>query len=261
MLRHVTFLLFLRFNTQKQKQVIYPSANYLQVAQHLLTCLLSRDVIINKIITVLSIITEYLKPKKMRQIKLVLGIEGLDPSGIEVFAGTIETSLTGNAALPNSASYVPMLSAAKLALHNAIHATHPDPLTIKGAQQYMVKVLHLVMASVELECDNDEVKAASSGFSIKQPGLPKAKVFNANQGSLSGTVDLQSPYAGPHAAYVWEMVADPINANTWQQIKITNNTGCTMSGLTPGNKYWFRVKAIVQDTEQPYTDPHMVHVV
>ena len=173
----------------------------------------------------------------MRQIKLVLGIEGLDPSGIEVFAGTIETSLMGNAALPNSASYLPLLSAGKLALHNAIHATHPDSLAIKNAQQYVVKVLNVIKSAAELECDNDEVKASNSGFAIKQPSLPKAKVFNATQGSLSGTVDLQSPYAGPHAAYVWDMIADPINANTWQQLKVTNNTGCSVSGLTPGNKY------------------------
>lgn len=197
----------------------------------------------------------------MRQLKLVLGIEGLDPSGIEVFAGTIETSLTGNAALPNSASYVPMLSAGKLALHNAIHAAHPDPLTIKGSVQYVVKVLNVMKSAAELECDNDEVKATSSGFTIKQVGIPKPKIFNATQGSLSGTVDLISPYAGSHAAYVWEMIADPINANTWQQIKITNNTSYTITSLTAGNKYWFRVKAIVQDIEQPYTDPHMVHVV
>lgn len=197
----------------------------------------------------------------MRQLKLVLGIEGLDPSGIEVFAGTIENSLTGNAALPNSASYLPLLSAGKLALHNAIHATHPDPLTIKNAQQYVVKVLNVIKSAAELECDNDEVKATSSGFAIKQVGIPKPKIFNATQGSLSGTVDLISPYAGSHAAYVWEMIADPINANTWQQLKITNNTSYTMTGLTAGNKYWFRVKAIVQDMEQPYTDPHMVHVV
>ncbi len=197
----------------------------------------------------------------MRQIKLVLGIEGLDPSGIEVSAGTIENSLTGNAALPNSASYLPMLSAGKLALHNAIHATHPDPLAIKNAQQYVVKVLNVIKSAAELECDNDEVKATSSGFAIKQVGIPKPKIFNATQGSLSGTVDLISPYAGSHAAYVWEMIADPINANTWQQIKVTNNTSYTITGLTAGNKYWFRVKAIVQDIEQPYTDPHMVHVV
>ena len=204
---------------------------------------------------------ERLKPKNMRQIKLALGIEGLDPSGVEVFAGTIETGLTGNAALPNAASYVPMLSAGKLALRNAIHATHPDPLTIKGALQYVVKVLNVMKSAVELECDNDEVKATSSGFAIKQAGIPKPKLFNAKQGSLSGTVDLQCPYAAGHAAYVWEMVADPIHANTWQQIKISNNTSYTMTGLTAGNKYWFRVKAIIKDIEQPYTDPHMVHVV
>ena len=79
---------------------------------------------------------------------------------------------------------------------------------------------------------------------FKQVGIPKPKVFNATQGSLSGTVDLQCPFVVGHAAYIWEMIADPINANTWQQIKVTNTTSYTMSGLTPSNKFDFLIVAL-----------------
>ncbi len=204
----------------------------------------------------------FLKPNPMRQTKLVLGVQGLDPSGVEVLANTIEIGLTGNAALSNSATtYLPLLSAGKMALHNAIHAAHPDTAAIKDAQNYVVKVLIAIKSAVELECNNNDMVAASSGFSLKQATAITPKTFNATQGLLSGTVDLVSPYAGSHAAYVWEMVADPINQNTWTQLKVTNNTSYLVTGLTAGNKYWFRVKAIVHDDEQPYTDPHLVHVV
>lgn len=196
----------------------------------------------------------------MKQIKLVLNIDGLDPSGIEVKAGTIITGLTGNANLPNTATiYVPLLTSAKNALNDAIHAEHPDTLVIIQAKSKVVKVLNAIKASVELECNNNDVIAASCGLELKQNVTIKPKVFTAVQGTLSGTVNLTSPYAGSHAAYVWEMSSDPIS--TWSLLKITNNTSCTISDLVVGNKYWFRVKAIVYDVEQPYTAPHMVHVV
>lgn len=198
----------------------------------------------------------------MRQTKLVLGIDGLDPSGVEVLASTIETGLMGNAALSNSATtFLPFLASGRAALHNAIHAAHPDTVVIKDAQNYVIKVLIAIKGSVELECNNNDMVATSSGFGLKQITASKPKVFNATQGLLTGTVDLVAPYAGTHAAYVWEMVSDPINQNTWSQLKITNNTSYLVTGLTAGNKYWFRVKAIVRDDEQPYTDPHQVHVV
>lgn len=197
----------------------------------------------------------------MRQLKLALNIEGLDPSGIEVYANTIEIGLTGNTKLPNAVSFLPLLVTGKNDLHNAIHAILPSASVIKSKVNYIVKVLVAIKGMVELECAENEEIATSSGFVLKQITLPKPKMFDSVQGKLSGTVELQAPYAGTHAAYIWEMIADPINLNTWAQIKVSNNTTSTVTGLTPGNKYWFRVKAIVKNEEQPYTDPHMVHVV
>ncbi len=196
----------------------------------------------------------------MKQIKLALNIEGMDPSGIEVKAATVITSLTGNATLPNTSTiYVPLLTTARVALHDSIHADHPDTLVITQAKNQVIKVLNAIKASVELECNNNDVVATSSGLELKQNTLVKPKVFNAVQGTISGSVNLVAPFASVHAAYVWEMSNDPISS--WTQLKITNTTSCTITDLIAGNKYWFRVKAIVHDEEQPYTAPHMVHVV
>ena len=63
------------------------------------------------------------------------------------------------------------------------------------------------------------------------------------------------------AAYIWEQISDPINANTWQQIAITNTTSLSVPGLVAGNKYWFRARAVVKDELLSYSDPYMIHVV
>ncbi|MES2761145.1 MAG: fibronectin type III domain-containing protein [Bacteroidota bacterium] len=197
----------------------------------------------------------------MNQVKLVLPIENMDPNGISVFANTVKMALTGNTNFPISQTYLPGLATARTDLLNAITATVPSAINIKSKVKKVVKLLMFIKANAEYEANDDELKASTSGFAIKQTSVQKPKVFNATQGQLSGTVNLESPYAGTRAGYVWEMIADPIDQNTWQQAKITNTATYTLTGLTPGIKYWFRVKAIVKDEDQPYTDPHMVHVV
>ena len=197
----------------------------------------------------------------MNQVKLVLNIAGLDPSGIDVYSNSINTALVNNTNFPIAKTYLPILATAKTDLHNAIIETVPSALKIKNKVKRVVKVLLLIKSTAEFEANDDEVKAISSGFMIKQSTILKPKVFNATQGPNTGTVLLECVYAGSRASYVWEYVTDPINPSDWKQLKVTNNATYTASGLTPGIKYWFRVKAIIKDEDQPYEDPHMVHVV
>ncbi len=196
----------------------------------------------------------------MKRVKLSLNYKGLDSSGKVVFATNVYDNTNGNTKLPNCVPYLPQLFIAKKELNDAILALNPSPITIKTKEVILEKVLYALKAQVELECNDSEDIAASSGFGLAAPRTKKTKVFNAKQGLLSGTVILNCPYVG-RAAYVWEIIADPINQNTWQQIRITNSTSTIVSGLIPGNKYWFRVKAIANDLEQNYSDPFLVHVV
>ncbi len=197
----------------------------------------------------------------MNQVKLVLNVQGLDPSGIDVYSNTINTALVSNANFPIAKTYLPLLATAKTDLHNAITEPVPSAVKIKSRVKRVVKVLLLIKSTAEFEANDDEVKATTSGFAIKQSTVIKPKVFNAVQGSNSGTVLLECVYAGSRASYVWEYIIDPINQNDWKQLKVTNNATYLATGLTAGTKYWFRVKAIIKDEDQPYEDPHMVHVV
>jgi hypothetical protein len=197
----------------------------------------------------------------MRQLNLILNLSGLDPSGIYVFTKSIISKTTTSTALPNSVAVLPRLITANDALHLAIIAPIPNRADIQAKIRKVKRLLILLKATTENECNDDEVIALSSGFELKAPSLPKPKVFDAKQGALTGTVHLVAPYAGSHCAYKWEITPDPIGSSAWQELKTTNNASCDADGLTAGNKYWFRVRAIVNDEYQDYTDPHMVHVV
>ncbi len=181
-----------------------------------------------------------------------------------MYANTILTKLTGNANYPTPIPSLLLLQTAIDNLNAAIDAANPSSVTIESKERYLEKVLYALKGYVELACEDDVEKAVSSGFELSQNVGTRPKVFTVKQGQLSGRVDLQCPYKAG-AAYVWEYIADPINQNTWLQFKVSNTTTTTttttLSGLTPGTKYWFRVKAVVNDVDQPYTDPHLVHVV
>ena len=196
----------------------------------------------------------------MNRVKLSLNYSKLDHSGKVVFGNQILTALTGNTNYVLLAGTLALLLPAVTALDNEIKAPNPSLIAIKSKEVQLEKILYALKALVELECNNDEAIATTSGFSLSNGKTLKAKIFTATQGMLSGTVNLQCPYV-KGAAYVWEYINDPINLNAWQQLKITNTTTTQATNLTPGNKYWFRVKTIVKDNEQSYSDPYLVHVV
>jgi hypothetical protein len=123
------------------------------------------------------------------------------------------------------------------------------------------KVLKALRAHVELLCNDDEEIAASSGFDIVSGTTHTPKTFVVTQGQLSGTVDLECPFAGNRVAYIWEVAEDPLNPGVWKMFKVTTSTITSHSGLTAGNKYWFRVQAIVKDVPQAYSEPFLIHVI
>ena len=196
----------------------------------------------------------------MKRVKLSLNYKGLDHSGKVVFANNVYNATNGNSQLPNSTGFMPLLQTAITDLDAAIKAPNPSMVTIKAKEVQLEKVLYALKAQVELECNDDEEIATSSGFSLSTQRVNKSKAFSIQQGNQSGTVDIQCVYVRS-GAYVWEQISDPINTNTWQQIAVTNTSALSVTGLVAGNKYWFRVKAIVHDVPQAYSDPYMIHVI
>jgi hypothetical protein len=56
------------------------------------------------------------------------------------------------------------------------------------------------------------------------------------------------------ASYIWQFSTDPSAAN-WTEHGITTQSKTTISGLTPGVRYWFRVAVVDKDGQHPFLEP------
>jgi hypothetical protein len=173
------------------------------------------------------------------------------------------TSMTNNT---HFSSPFPPLSDLQTAIDelNAANAASQSGVSgsgtaVNAAKRKLNRVLKAMAAYVEYVSDDDETVAVTSGFNFKQPTHSTPNVFMATQGVQSGTVDLSSPGIG--GAYAWEYTLDPIGTSAWLPAATTILANYTVTGLTPGLKYWFRVAAITNEGQQPFGNPIMVHVI
>jgi hypothetical protein len=157
------------------------------------------------------------------------------------------------------------LQVAILALSNAVDAQIPgftaSTAAVKEAERQLNRILTALAAYVVYESDADQVKALTSGFSIKQPAQAHANTFTATQGLQSGSADLSSPAIPGGGAFIFEHTADPLSTPNWVTDATTVYASYTVTGLNPGTKYWFRVAQVTTAGQQPFGAPIMVHVV
>lgn len=129
---------------------------------------------------------------------------------------------------------------------------------VKEATAELKRILRKLAADVEFISADNETVALSSGFGVKKQPVKSARSFKAVQGEVSGTVNLELNSFG-RAAYQWEMSEE--SAGVFNFVSVTLQSKTTITGLTPGTKYWFRVAVITAKAKLEYTDPYMVHVV
>ena len=56
-------------------------------------------------------------------------------------------------------------------------------------------------------------------------------------------------------AIIVQKSPDPISPTSWQQASVVTKSKTTVSGLTSGTKYWFRVAAVGTAGQGPWSDP------
>ncbi len=200
----------------------------------------------------------------MKNVIIALHFRSYSAPQQTVFADKVIASLTGNTAFPSPYPTVAMLTTKNADLKAAIASASLGGLDttadVYAKQRELLRNLKAIAAYVEFESNTNEVTALSSGFDLKQSATKIAKSFSAKHGILSGTADLETK-AGSNCGYIWHMCLDPLSSNDWVQQKITMQSKTTLTGLTPGVKYWFRVALITKDGQQSWSDPYMLLVV
>lgn len=78
-----------------------------------------------------------------------------------------------------------------------------------------------------------------AGFDVRRTGKHVRALFSADYGELSGSVVLDAKAAGVTALYYWELSSDQ---KTWISAPDTFQASTVISGLTPGQVYYFRFR-------------------
>jgi hypothetical protein len=200
----------------------------------------------------------------MKIVQVSLGFKRLSAALLAIFCQSILTAMTNNSNFTNPYPVLGLLQTALTTLNAAIAAQHPgnklSTEAVTTAKREVNRILEALAGYVQFESNTDVMKALSSGFNLKQAiSYTGGNVFTATQGAASGSVDLGSPAIG--GAYNWEFTPDPLVAGNWQSAATTILTSYTVTGLTPGLKYWFRVAPVTSQGQQAFSDPIMVHVI
>ena len=88
------------------------------------------------------------------------------------------------------------------------------------------------------------------------PGaMPQVQNVHAKGGDNAGTCNLNWKPVKNSKNFVVEFSADPITATSWTQAGLPTKSTFTVTGLTSGAKYWFRVAAVGTQGPGPWSDP------
>ncbi len=198
------------------------------------------------------------------KVVVVLKIAGLRGSRLAVFAGHILTSLTGNTNFTGIYPGLTVLSAAITALNtavtNQIKGVKSTTTAVRDAETQVRRVLKVMAAVVEYISNNNQTIALSSGFSIKSHTPKTVNDFNALHGLLTGSVNVKSK-AFIDGSYIFQYTTTPLVPASWVTSATLKQVKHTITGLTPGVMYYFRVIVITRTGQQAPSTPINLMVV
>ena len=190
---------------------------------------------------------------KMAKIKLGLGT--MSPDDILSLTNQIITAMTGNANFttpnPTLASITTALTlattkvAAQKAAQQAAKQATDDRDAAIAALIVLVTSLSDYVANVT---QGNKVKIESAGMSVKASGapigpLPQVQNLSITAGDAEGRLDLQWDPVRGTKNYQVQLSTDPNDPTKWKLVESCSGSKLSLTGLTSGQKVWFRVRA------------------
>ena len=207
------------------------------------------------------------KPKRMPQLRVLLGFTNAPDHSLEETATAVSTNLYGNAAYPSPPVTQAVLDAANAAVGLAIAAAKlggpADTADKNNKHDTLVGLLRQLAGYVQEKCNNDLATLLSSGFdavSNNRSSTPLAApiirdILNGNSGQLIVRV---TPIANAKCYEVrYALIGVGGAPGPWQSGGLfTNSRSMPINGLTPGGNYSFQVRAIGGSTGySDWSDP------
>jgi hypothetical protein len=122
------------------------------------------------------------------------------------------------------------------------------------------RVLAQLASYVESISGGDEAMIASAGMTTRAPRSaptmpPPPEGLLATAGDHDGQINLQWEKVKGARSYVVQQSADPPTNTSWTNSTTVVKPSATITGLTPGQKYWFRVAAVGPRGQSGWSDP------
>ena len=205
--------------------------------------------------------------RRMPKLKLELQLKS--DEDLRGFANAHIAAMSGNANFatptPTAAVFDPKAAAfgAKL---DEITALESDIAARRAERDALRTDLEAALtargAYVEMTAAGDAAKILTAGFQLKADpsptsSLPQPGNLIATMGDNAGEIDLACDAVKKAKSYIWECSEHPDNAapTPWVQAKISARSSITVTGLTSGKKYAFRVRAIgPNEVLSPWSD-------
>lgn len=197
------------------------------------------------------------KTKKMAYVKLELN--GLNYAALCDKADTVKTSMTGNTAVPSPSPTLIDLAALCQNLRDKVAAANEARAISKQATEAMMDADLALRAGLTAEARYVQTASGgvaeiilSCGMGVKNSSgtSTPGQVTNlvATMTKYSGTVSLT--YKRPGGAVSYAIDCAEMTGTTvgeWAQVLLPSKTKATISGLTPGRTYVFRVRCVGRD--------------
>lgn len=213
----------------------------------------------------LSYDTTNLPPRRtMAQIKLEF--RNKSPDELLTLFSEILQAMTGNASFTAPNPTLAALTASRDALQTKINDVRAKENTwraavaARGVQEDATTLLFTQLSSyVQNVSGGDEAKILSSGFQVRSAPAPITMVAPANlratTGDSEGEIDLAWDRVRGASSYIIECREQTeTTLSPWQAVKAVTQSRFTVTGLTGGKIYAFRVRAIGTQGEGPWSD-------
>jgi len=207
------------------------------------------------------------------QAKLIVTFDRLSTSDFLVISGSIVNGMTNNSHFKEPWAGLGLtleqLSSAYTAYEEAYHASLTrDTVKIahrNATRQTLTDILKRLALSLELMAQGDVAALATTGFELRHDIvhsnsnelLPAPADFRVTHGQLSGTFDVHVAGLAGAGSYEVHIAHDNPNLESnWRHaISSVNSSHIIVTGLTPGQNYWLRIRGIDSNGGGVWSDP------
>jgi len=182
------------------------------------------------------------------------------------YAQGVVAAMTSNAHFPTPLPPLTDIAAAITALQSAetgaLSRLKGTIVVRNDRKATLVTLLQELRNYVQKTADADPENGAaiiqSSGFSVRKTGVRQPRIFAAQPGAVSGSVEVTAPTAARRASYEWQYSTD--GGKTWIESAPSLRAKTTIAGLPVASSVQIRYRAVTKAGPGDWAQPLVVVV-